>query len=64
LTVFDLVYNPVETRLLQQARKAGAHTIGGLGMLVGQGVLAFEMWTGQPAPVEVMRAACERALER
>jgi shikimate dehydrogenase len=64
LTVFDLVYNPLETRLLQQARKAGAHTIGGLGMLVGQGVLAFERWTGQPAPVEVMRAACERALER
>jgi len=64
LTVFDLVYNPLETRLLQQARKAGAYTIGGLGMLVGQGVLAFEMWTGQPAPVEVMRAACERALER
>jgi len=64
LTVFDLVYNPLETCLLQQARKVGAHTIGGLGMLVGQGVLAFEMWTGQPAPVEVMRAACERALER
>jgi len=63
LAVFDLVYNPLETRLLQQARKAGAHTIGGLGMLVGQGALAFEMWTGQSAPVEVMRAVCERVLE-
>ncbi len=62
LTVFDLVYNPLETPLLRRAREAGAHTIGGLGMLVGQGVLAFEMWTGQPAPVEVMRAACEQAL--
>jgi shikimate dehydrogenase len=64
LTEFDLVYNPLETRLLQQGRKVGAHTIGGLGMLVGQGVLAFERWTGQPVPIEVMRAACERALER
>ena len=63
LTMFDLVYNPLETRLLRQARQAGAHAIGGLGMLVGQGALAFEMWTGQPAPVEVMMSACERALE-
>ena len=63
LTMFDLVYNPLETRLSRQARKAGAHAIGGLGMLVGQGALAFEMWTGQPAPVEVMMSACERALE-
>jgi shikimate dehydrogenase len=61
LTVFDLVYNPLETRLLCQARESGACAIGGLGMLVGQGALAFEMWTGQPAPVEVMRTACEQA---
>jgi len=64
LTVFDLVYNPVETRLLQQARRSGARAIDGLGMLVRQGVLVFEMWTGKPAPVEVMHAACERALRR
>lgn len=64
LAVFDLVYNPPETRLLRQARESGAHSIGGLGMLVRQGALAFEMWTGEPAPVEVMRAACERALGR
>jgi shikimate dehydrogenase len=63
LTVFDLVYNPLETRLLFQARESGACAIGGLGMLVGQGALAFEMWTGQPAPVEVMMSACGRALE-
>jgi shikimate dehydrogenase len=62
LTVFDLVYTPSETRLLRQARKSGARAIGGLEMLVRQGAMAFEMWTGQPAPVEVMRAACERAL--
>jgi len=62
LTVFDLVYRPLETRLLRQARESGAHTISGLGMLVRQGAVAFEMWTGEPAPVDVMRAACERAL--
>jgi shikimate dehydrogenase len=62
LTVFDLVYNPPETRLMRKARESGARAIGGLRMLVGQGALAFEMWTGQPAPVEVMMSACERAL--
>ncbi|MBN1318018.1 MAG: shikimate dehydrogenase [Anaerolineales bacterium] len=58
LTVFDLVYNPLETRLLKQARQTGANAVDGLGMLIWQGALAFEMWTGRPAPVEVMRAAC------
>ena len=62
LTVFDLVYNPLETRLMRKARESGTRAIGGLRMLVGQGALAFEMWTGQPAPVEVMMSACERAL--
>lgn len=62
LTVFDLVYNPLETQLLRQARRVGARTIGGLGMLVHQGALAFELWTGRLPPLEVMRAACERVL--
>lgn len=63
LVVFDLVYNPLETRLLCQARRAGACAISGLGMLVEQGAIAFEMWTGHPAPVELMTSVCERALE-
>ncbi len=63
LTVFDLVYNPLETRLLRQARGSGARAIDGLGMLVRQGTLAFEMWTGEEAPIEVMRAACESMLK-
>lgn len=62
LTVFDLVYNPLETKLLGQARRGGADAVDGLGMLVRQGALAFEMWTGQEAPAEVMRSAGERAL--
>lgn len=57
LTVFDLVYNPPHTRLLQQARQAGAKTISGLGMLVHQGAAAFSLWTGYPPPTEVMRRA-------
>ena len=64
LTVFDLVYNPIETRLLQQARDAGALTIDGLGMLIEQGALAFELWTGYEAPVHVMRTACEKTLRQ
>jgi shikimate dehydrogenase len=62
LVVFDLIYNPPETRLLRQARESGAQAIGGLEMLVQQGVLAFQIWTGQPAPVGVMREAAEHAL--
>jgi shikimate dehydrogenase len=61
-TVFDLVYNPDETRLIMQARAAGAKAVGGLAMLVHQGARAFELWTGQGAPVDVMRAAAVRAL--
>jgi shikimate dehydrogenase len=63
LAVCDLVYRPLETKLLRQARSAGAQTIDGLGMLIAQGALSFEMWTGQWPPVEVMRAACEAVLQ-
>jgi shikimate dehydrogenase len=57
--VYDLVYNPPQTRLLQKAAADGAQPIGGLGMLIWQGALAFTRWTGQPAPVAIMRAAAE-----
>jgi shikimate dehydrogenase len=63
LAVCDLVYRPIETCLLRQAREAGATVLDGLGMLIAQGALSFEMWTGVWPPVDVMRAACERALE-
>jgi shikimate dehydrogenase len=58
----DLVPNPATTPLMRAARERGARVAGGLGMLVHQGALAFEQWTGRPAPVEVMRAAAQRAL--
>jgi shikimate dehydrogenase len=58
--VADLVYQPRETALLAAAAAAGATPLGGLGMLVHQAAEAFELWTGRPAPVAVMRAAAER----
>jgi shikimate dehydrogenase len=55
--VADLVYHPIETPLLQAAVAAGCRTVDGLGMLVHQAALAFEAWTGEPAPLEAMRSA-------
>jgi shikimate dehydrogenase len=60
--VYDMVYNPAETRLTRQARAAGLRAATGLGMLVEQGALAFELWTGRPAPRALMRAAAEAEL--
>ena len=62
--VCDLTYNPRETVLLKAARSRGAKAVDGTGMLVHQGAIAFEIWTGRPAPVEVMRSALLAALER
>ena len=60
--VNDLVYNPRETPLLREAAAAGAQTLGGIYMLVYQGATSFEMWTGKPAPVEVMLEAALSAM--
>lgn len=62
LAVYDLVYNPRVTPLVAAARAAGAPAQGGLSMLVYQGAISFEIWTGRPAPLEVMRRAAEAAL--
>ncbi|MDP2931224.1 MAG: shikimate dehydrogenase [Chloroflexota bacterium] len=62
LLVFDIVYNPIQTRLIKDARAAGAKTISGIDMLAWQGALAFEMWTGQPAPVELMKREAIKVL--
>lgn len=59
---FDLVYRPAETPFLRDASRAGAQTIGGLGMLVHQGAAAFTLWTGRDVPVDVMFQAAESAL--
>ena len=58
LIVFDLVYNPIETRLLREAKEIGATTVDGLSMLINQGSASFEIWTGKKAPIDVMRKSC------
>ena len=59
LTVMDIVYNPLETQLLREAREAGCRTIRGVEMFVNQAVGQFERWTGQTAPIDVMRGILE-----
>jgi shikimate dehydrogenase len=59
LAVMDIVYNPRETRLLSDAKQAGCKTIPGLEMFLNQAVAQFELWTNQPAPVDVMRQVLE-----
>ena len=60
--IYDVVYNPIETPLLRDAKAIGARTLGGLGMLVYQGAKAFELWTGKQAPVDIMFEAAKGAL--
>jgi len=55
LTVMDIVYNPLNTQLLQDAQAAGCRTIQGIEMFLHQAVGQFELWTGESAPIEVMR---------
>jgi len=57
--VLDMVYQPLETRLLRDARAVGATGVDGLEMLVEQAALQFQAWTGQAAPLDVMHAAAE-----
>ncbi len=57
LLVCDLIYRPAETRLLESARQLGCRLLNGCGMLLHQGARAFELWTGQKAPIPIMREA-------
>ncbi|HWG96425.1 MAG TPA: shikimate dehydrogenase [Nitrospira sp.] len=59
LSVMDIVYNPLETRLLKDAKRAGCRAIPGLEMFLNQAVTQFEFWTNHPAPVDVMRSVLE-----
>lgn len=60
--VCDIVYNPRVTRLIEAARERGCETLTGEGMLVYQGAIAFELWTGQKAPEELMLATLDELL--
>lgn len=61
--VYDLVYNPIQTRLLREARAAGCQTLGGLEMLVAQAKLQFELWTGKKISSSVMDEAATAAFK-
>ncbi|KON33946.1 MAG: hypothetical protein AC479_02695 [miscellaneous Crenarchaeota group-6 archaeon AD8-1] len=57
LTVMDIVYNPIETKLLVDAKRIGANIINGIEMLIYQGAASFELWSGKKAPIDVMKKA-------
>lgn len=59
LAVYDVIYDPRETKLLQEARRRGLKTANGLGMLLYQGAAAFELWTGQKMPITKIRPLIE-----
>jgi len=63
LAVYDLVYNRPHTRLVKDANSLKLHAVTGLGMLLYQGAIAFEIWTGQKAPVSVMKKALKEAVK-
>ena len=62
MTAFDAAYNPSVTRFLADAAECGCATFNGLGMLLYQGTAQFELWTGQPAPVDLMRQTLEQSI--
>ncbi|MBI4974464.1 MAG: shikimate dehydrogenase [Candidatus Omnitrophica bacterium] len=62
LYVYDLVYNQPMTRLMKDAKERKVHAVAGTGMLLYQGTIAFEIWTGQKAPVAVMRRALKKGI--
>ena len=63
MLVCDVVFNPPETRFLAAARQRGLPVLDGLAMLVYQGVIGFELWTGRAAPEAVMTQALRQALD-
>ncbi|MFH1355045.1 MAG: shikimate dehydrogenase [Candidatus Omnitrophota bacterium] len=64
ILVYDLIYNPAETRLIKAARQIGARASGGLGMLLCQGARSFEIWRESPAPIEAMELALKEGVKK
>lgn len=62
IKVYDIIYNPSPTKLVKEAARRGIKAVNGLGMLLGQGTAAFEIWTKQKAPVATMRGALRKAV--
>ena len=63
ITVYDTIYRPAKTRLMDLAESNGGRAINGMGMLVRQGAAAFKLWTGVEPPIDVMAEALRKALE-
>ena len=61
LMIYDMIYRPAVTRLLEDAQNAGARTANGLSLLLHQGALALEIWLNRPAPLDAMRRALDQA---
>ena len=64
LFVYDLIYNPKETKLLALARSVGAKSSNGLGMLLYQGAISFEHFTGESAPITIMHEALNKGVAK
>ncbi|MCM8763654.1 MAG: shikimate dehydrogenase, partial [Candidatus Omnitrophica bacterium] len=64
LSVCDLIYNPPKTKLLKIAQSKHLKTMNGLGMLLYQGAISWELWTGKKAPVSVMKKVLEKAISK
>jgi shikimate dehydrogenase len=64
MVVMDIVYNPLETKLLERAERRGCLTISGLEMLIYQGAEQFRLWTGLTPPLAAMTRAVKEALSR
>ena len=62
MVVFDSVYNPLETRLLREAKSAGCMVIPGYELFINQAARQFELWTGQSAPINTLREVLLRKL--
>jgi len=62
MVVFDTIYNPEQTLLVKLARESGCEVVTGVDMFVRQAALQFELFSGQPAPLELMRAEVKRSI--
>ena len=63
MVVMDIVYNPLNTRLLKEAERMGCPTVDGVSMFIYQGADQFELWTNLKAPVDIMKLAVLAALD-
>ncbi len=64
LSVMDIIYNPIKTKLIEDAETVGAKIVSGIDMLIYQGAVSFEIWTSSPAPIDIMKNAILNELKK